>query len=100
MSMSMGMGGYGGGAKMSSGGYGGMSSGGSGGGGGYGGGKSGGGDYGGSGGGGQVVQAAVHSKHQIEYRDVPSSGQVQPSKSSSSFVEYILFNFNYLESSM
>lgn len=70
------MGGYGGGAKMSSGGGygGGMSSGMSM--GGYGGGKSSGGGYGSEG--GQVIQAAIHSKHQIEYRDVPSSGQVQP----------------------
>ena len=55
----------------SSGGYGGMgrSSGG------YGGGRSNGGN---GGNGGQVVQAAIQSRHQIEFRDVPSTGSVAP----------------------
>ncbi|KAH9405933.1 hypothetical protein TYRP_014230 [Tyrophagus putrescentiae] len=84
---------YGGGATKSSGGgrsggssYGGGRS--SGGGSSYGGsGMSGGfGGLGGRGGGGrssgggegQVVQAAIQSKHEIQFRDVPSSGEVQP----------------------
>lgn len=55
-------GGYGGG--MGGGGYGGGM------GGGYGGGMGGG--YG-----GQTVQAAIHSRHNVEYYDVPSSGYAQ-----------------------
>ncbi|XP_017487061.1 PREDICTED: pupal cuticle protein 36a-like [Rhagoletis zephyria] len=74
----------GGGSKGGSSGYGGggsgMSSRGMSAGGGYGGGSGGGGmsGYGMGGGGGQVVQAAVQSKHQIEYRDVPSSQETVP----------------------
>ena len=52
------------------------------GGGGYGGGMSfgggGGGGYGGGGYGGGVVPAAIHSRHSVQYYDVPSSGYVQP----------------------
>ena len=61
-------GGYGGGSGRSSGGYGGGS--------GYGGGRGMGGGR--SGGGGQVVPAAIQTRHQIEFRDVPSSGSVEP----------------------
>ena len=47
---------------------------------GYGGGFGGGygGGYGGGGGLGQVVQAAIQTKHDIQFRDVPSTGSVAP----------------------
>lgn len=67
---------------------------------GFGGGRSAGGRSSGGGGGGegQVVQAAIQSRHQIEFRDVPSTGSVQPSNFSFLFfvaVEYFL-NLNLL----
>jgi len=58
-------GGYGG-ARASSGGYGGMSAGGFG------------GNFGGNSGAGQTVQAAIQTRHNVEFRDVPSSGSVAP----------------------
>ncbi len=50
---------------------------GGGGGGGYGGGGRGGG-YGGGGGGGGIIPAAIHTRHTIDFRNVPSTGAVAP----------------------
>ncbi|KAH9393290.1 hypothetical protein TYRP_021980 [Tyrophagus putrescentiae] len=66
----------GGGGRSSGGGYGGGMSRSSG--GGYGGGSGRGGSGGRGGGEGQVIPAAIQSRHQIEFRDVPSTGEVSP----------------------